>query len=363
VDHVLVFGTGPAVGWGVLTHDLALPGTLARALARRTGRGAEVDVAAFQKISMAGTIRQVEFLPAGSYDAVVLTDGFAAAVSLTSPEKWRAHMDALITKIRSFRPDVDIVALGIHPVTAASGFGGTLGRIASRHARLLNSITAAVCAGHRQTEFVPFHALSVEESRRFGGAATYRLLAGTIADAVGRLMERRPAHAQDLGSHNVRHLDTAREAERQRAVDGLNVIDTDPEEIFDTIVGLAQRMFHTHAAAISIIDHDREWHKARVGPVPIQVPRSSSFCASTMFQSSAVVIPDAIDDDRFADNPQVAENGGIRFYAGYPLKSSSGEAVGALCVFDPLPRSSSDVDRVALRELAMLAQRELWRRG
>ncbi|WP_241979163.1 MULTISPECIES: GAF domain-containing protein [Cryobacterium] len=118
-------------------------------------------------------------------------------------------------------------------------------------------------------------------------------------------------------------------------------------------------MFGTQSAARTVIDHDRQWHKARICVADAELPRSSSFCAVTIPHTSATVIPDTLLDERFRSNPLVVGEPKIRFYAGFPLESRSGEFIGAPCVFDTEPRSAETVDLVLLRELALMAQREL----
>jgi signal transduction histidine kinase len=153
------------------------------------------------------------------------------------------------------------------------------------------------------------------------------------------------------------------ETDRIAALYELNVLDTPPEQDFDDIVALASSVCGVPMSLVSLIDTDRQWFKAKVGTDLTETHRDLSFCAHAILGRDLLVVPDARMDARFADNPSVATDGGIRFYAGAPLVTSDGFAVGALCVVDAEPRKL-DLDQLqALRALArqVTAQLELRR--
>ncbi len=149
------------------------------------------------------------------------------------------------------------------------------------------------------------------------------------------------------------------EVARQRAVDDLALLDTPPEERFDRVTRLAKQLFGVESAAISLIDHDRQWFKSRQGIVDPEMRREDAFCNFTIQQPQTFSVPNALEDARFAENPLVTGNPNIRFYAGHPLIASTGERVGALCVFDPNPRVFSEAEQALLRDLALWVQNEL----
>ncbi|MCU1445285.1 MAG: putative diguanylate cyclase [Cryobacterium sp.] len=109
-----------------------------------------------------------------------------------------------------------------------------------------------------------------------------------------------------------------------------------------------------------MLDGDRQWHKSMVGLRVTEIPRSCSFCTITVLEPGALVVPDALLDERFTDNPLVVSGPRLRFYVGFPIESPSGERIGALCVYDETPRSAETVDVVLLRNLALVLQNELW---
>lgn len=149
------------------------------------------------------------------------------------------------------------------------------------------------------------------------------------------------------------------EAERLADVRALALLDTGPEERFDRITLLAQRIAGTPIAYIALVDDQRQWFKAKCGFDTDETGRSISFCAHTILEKEPTVVPDALTDPRFQDNPLVVGEPGIRFYVGIPLAGPRGYAVGTLCVADTQPRARDSVDLDALSWLAQMAQREL----
>lgn len=116
-------------------------------------------------------------------------------------------------------------------------------------------------------------------------------------------------------------------------------------------------------ALVSLIDENRQWFKSRVGLQICETPREAAFCAHTILGSEPLIVNDATQDRRFAENPLVVGELGIRFYAGVPLRCGAGLAMGTLCVIDQKPHELSDAERHLLKELAYLAERELVHRA
>ena len=142
------------------------------------------------------------------------------------------------------------------------------------------------------------------------------------------------------------------EIDRLAALYELDVLDSEPEKDFDDIVGLAASVCGVPMSLVSLIDADRQWFKARVGTDLTETTRDLSFCAHAILGRDLLVVPDARQDARFADNPAVAGDGGVRFYAGAPLVTSDGYALGTLCVVDSEPRRLQVEQLQALRALA-----------
>jgi PAS domain S-box-containing protein len=155
-----------------------------------------------------------------------------------------------------------------------------------------------------------------------------------------------------------------REPERLEALRRYRVLDTPSEKAFEDLAYLASHICGTPISLVSLIDSDRQWFKARVNFERPETPREEAFCAHAILGKDLLIVPDASADRRFAANPMVAGERGIRFYAGAPLITSDGFAVGTLCVMDRKPRTLTPGQTEALRALSrqVVAQLELRRR-
>lgn len=153
------------------------------------------------------------------------------------------------------------------------------------------------------------------------------------------------------------------ESARLEALRQYQILDTDPEEVFDDITRLAAYICQTPIAVISLVDRDRQWFKARVGLGPAETSRNCAFCAHAILEERPLVIPDALADVRFADNPLVTSEPYIRLYAGAPLITPEGFRLGTLCVIDRVSRTLDLSQTAALCMLAnqVMAQLDLRR--
>ncbi len=142
------------------------------------------------------------------------------------------------------------------------------------------------------------------------------------------------------------------EIQRLELLHQYQILDTPPEEIFDELTQLAADLFDMPMAIISLVDAEREWFKSKIGINQTEIPRSVSFGAYTILESEILIIPDTLSDERFAANPLVISEPYCRCYAGVPLITVSGFAMGSLCVFDSVPRDFSDKEKAILQKLA-----------
>lgn len=153
------------------------------------------------------------------------------------------------------------------------------------------------------------------------------------------------------------------EAKRLKVLWQYDVLDTVPEGVFDELTKLAALICGAPIAMISLIDEDRQWFKSSVGVTVEETSRDISFCAHAILQTDLFIVPDATKDKRFKSNPLVTASPKIRFYAGSPLVTPDGHALGTLCVIDQVARDLNQEQRQALTVLSrhVMAQLELRR--
>ena len=150
------------------------------------------------------------------------------------------------------------------------------------------------------------------------------------------------------------------EAQRLAKLLSYDILDTEHETAYDDITRLAAQLCEVPIALVSLIDHDRQWFKSAEGLNGVcQTDRDSAFCAHAILHTDIMVIPDATQDPRFADNPFVVGAPYIRFYAGAPLTTPDGFAMGTLCVIDTQPRTLSEPQQQALASLSRLVVNQL----
>jgi GAF domain-containing protein len=357
IDRVLVFGGGVAVGWGVSSHDLALPGTLARTLSAQTGRGTDVDVLADPDFMASNAVRNLARVDLPRYDAIVLTLGLRELAQLAQIRNWRRDFDRVLDYLAE-GTSAQIYVLGVRQLTMITAYDALVAPFAARHRSELNQAIAQLSARDERATFIAFDPPQSKERTRYRTTDDYRSIAQLLAARIAPGLNRSHRHSRQERNWNERA--GVDECSRQRAVDKLDILDASPDERLDQIVAFAQQAFQTKFAALTVIDRDRQWQKAVVGHERTEKPREYSICAITIQQSAALVVRDLTQDDRFPTALLDGEEP-VRFYAGFPVEAPAGERIGALCVFDTAPRDPATVDQALLRDLALMVQREVWR--
>ncbi len=155
-------------------------------------------------------------------------------------------------------------------------------------------------------------------------------------------------------------LNNSVEQRRLAALRVYQILDTPPEQSFDRITALATALFNVPISTISLIDENRQWFKSRVGVDAAETPRDVAFCSYAIHADDVLVIPDATQNERFSANPLVTGGPKIRFYAGAPLITPSGDRLGTVCIIDVHPRPALlHTERANLERLAVIVVDEL----
>lgn len=346
-DRVLLVGAGVAVGYGVMSHDLALGGHLARALSAHTGRGASVDILGRRDMAPSNTRTYVAGLDLARFDALVLVLGGLEAMTLMPPALWRRQLRELLAGLQTMAP----ASLRIFVVEIGTPLLDGIPRIARslirRHVERLNVQSEQLCEESGNVTYVAF-APDHGDVSTLTGRTTYQGWAEILAPAVADVLD---------GEVRTRAALSVDESARSAAIDSLDL--DAPSAELDAIVENARDLFGASGASVTIIDHDQQRTRAAVGMPRHPIPRTEAICDLTIRGAGVFVVEDITKDPRLADSLW-ADGSLARFYAGYPVESPDGQRIGALCIVDSAPRTFSDTDAALLRQLALRVQSALW---
>jgi hypothetical protein len=350
-DRILLIG-GPVVrGLGVASYELALSGHLARRLAALTGRGADIETRSVDRYDT-GSAADLVRDDLDRFDAVVIMLAGRDMLRLRPFRRWRNDFRRLLGAIaESAPPTLPVLIVGVVPFALDLGLpswaAASLDDVVARR----NAECDRACRETGIAEFVPFAPARVGVSLGRDVSAIYESWAVTLAPTLDRVLAlASPIHHDDL------ELD---EEARQLALDQLGIIGTGPIPTVDHIVQMARGMLGM-SAAITFIDHDRQYVLSSAGISAESSPRSLAFCNTTIESPGVFVVPDALATSEFRDATWAAGPEHVRFYAGYPLEAPGGQRVGAFCVMDREPHEFSADETSLLRDLALRAQSVLW---
>lgn len=355
-DRVLIVGSGPAVGWGVALHELALPGVIARALRAGTGRGAIVDVVADERWTIEDAGRALADADPATYDTVILALGTADVMTGMTSRAWR---DALHHVLETWRDAAGaegrLVITDVPRISALPALHGAVVRWADRRATEFSEIVRERIAGESGVTFVrlPESRDTAEEGRPRRTPGDYAFWGTTIATAMIDDLDR-AAGATPLRTRPFEPMEAPR---NELLVLSL----AEHRTRLDRIVAVAAAAFRAPTALVTVLGVERQWHVARVGFPAESLSLEQSFCRRTVEHDGPLVVGDASRDARFADNPLVTGDAHVRFYAGVAIEAADGRRVGALCVLDAEPREEvTAAERALLASLARCIQRLLW---
>jgi GAF domain len=349
-DRILVAGEGASAGRGVLTHDLGLPGYLARSVSFITGRATDVDILVTTHMTAATCFPAIASLDLARFDAILFSLGANEALSLTPVRAWRRDIDLLLDRVeREVTGGAWTVVLSIPFFSVNPYFPAFLAWVVDRHVQRLNAATQDLLNRRPSVSFVPFaHGEAYEAS----GAHAYDRWATSLAPWITEHL--------DTPTERSSRSEVPDEIARQEALQALGVLTRPPDPALVRLTLTAKRIFGSSIAAVTLIDTDAQKILAATGIDPVDVAREESFCDITIRRATHFVIEDTTVDPRYASYSSVAGSPGVRFYAGYPIESPDGHRIGAFCVMDTQPRSFAPGDMQALRDLALKAQEIVW---
>ncbi|EAR24115.1 Putative diguanylate cyclase (GGDEF domain) with GAF sensor domain [marine actinobacterium PHSC20C1] len=357
-DRILLLGPGKATGYGVSTHELGLGGHLARNLAALTSRGCGVDIVADPSMSAADAGVVIEWSRLERFDALVLTLGGGEVLRMRSIFAWRRDVTTVLDTIEERGGGVlQTFVLGIAPVDELLSLPGPLLRIVNANAVTLNEISEELCATRSSVTFVPVTTPSggprvALESHTYAHWA--RELAPAIASRLTHVAvpQKLNPQAYSAADSNPAAEATANDAAFDGSVLTANSVAVALEKVMDA----ARLMFGTTGAAVTFHDQQAHWFTSTSGVGDLRREEAGAFCSTAFTTEGLVVLEDTLLDERFADHPWVVRGPLIRFYAGYPISTPSGEIIGAVCIFDTTPRIFDSSHETLLRELAQRAQ-------
>jgi lysophospholipase L1-like esterase len=357
-DRVLLLGNGPTQGWGVATHELALAGQLSRSITVLGDRPCSVSYVGDETMNIRSAVAWIGDHEVSRYDVIAVVIGMNDAVRLTEASIWEAEVRTLLTELTArAKGSARLLVAGIQPVRSVSAYDSPLGSVADWHARRLNSITEKLVAEVPTARYFRLSAPSLEPDRPHGSAAVYR------------------SWADDLAIHATPLIRSVRESERSSRAPQKPVVAewewSGAAELVDSaaqggsselqrLATLAQETFGVDVAVVSLLDGDRLWYAMNTDRLPMSIPREVAYCNLVVSENQQLVVPDARKDDRFRDNPFIDVTGKI-FYAGHPLVASTGETIGTFCLLNSKAKPAASIPPDALRDMALLAQTELWK--
>jgi hypothetical protein len=347
-DRILLVGNGPSHGWGVVTHQLALTGQLAEAVASRTGRACDADLIGAEAMNVRSALAWIGDRDLRGDDCVVLALGFNDALRFTPVPTWKRELRLLLDGIAPrLRNESGVVVVGIPPIQSFSSYGSLAARLSEAHRVRLNAATKQI-ARIRGIEY-----LELPIPKGAGTAdLVYREFAARIAvDVAPQLLETRP-----MATPRAPQLDKVWDWSGTGAI--VEAARHGGEADLRRLTEKAQKSFGVELAVVSLVDGDRLYHGTNTDVMPASVPLELSFCRYTVESGEPVIIPDTGKDARFTDNPLV-DVSFINFYAGYPLRATDGHVIGSFCLQGSQPRRESTVAIDLLRQLAMEAQEVL----
>jgi lysophospholipase L1-like esterase len=360
-DRVLLLGNGPTHGWGVSTHELALAGQLSRSLGAFGSRPSSVDYIGDETMNIRSARAWVGERDLSRYDLITVVIGMNDAVRLTETTVWEREMRNLILELTAGAKDtVRLLVAGIQPVRSVSAWNEPFGTVAEWHARRLNAITERIVAEVPTARYFRLRSPNLEADRPHGSAAVYRSWANDLAIHATPLLESVRESERKMRMMRMMAQPEVSEWEWSGAENLVDAAALGGTAELQRLATLAQETFEVDVAVVSLLNGDRLWYAMNTDRLPTSIPREIAYCNLVVNEQQQLIVPDARRDDRFRDNPFIDITGKI-FYAGHPLVASTGETIGTFCLLNSKAKSAASVPLDQLRDIALMAQTELWK--
>lgn len=345
--RVLLAGGSSAVGWGVVSHDLALAGYLARATAALTGRGLDLEVLARPNLRIPEIAAFLAPETIARFDALVFTLGGRESFEFMPVELWTTQLTTLLAAI-------DDAPTGATPAVVIVGAEETppvpvprwVGRIAMSRARAYHQTTRELIADRPRHAFVDSGMIPTAHEIRgvldVDSAVLYDRAARAIAPTLAGLLSDAPSRPRTPVDEDA----------RRGALDRIEAGAWREEPRLRTLLTTLRDVLHVRSADLFLVDE----HEVRViAATSLSVersPRENSLSSETLEHLGGLVIPDLAADPAHRDRPAVVGPPHIRFYAGYPVEAPDGERIGVLTVVDTRPHEFRGAELAILRGFA-----------
>lgn len=349
-DRVLILGSPVVQGVGIASYDLSVAGHLARKLAARTGRGADVETVGVDGFDAARAADMLRTMDLRRYDLVIVLGGVTEIITLTPLPAYRRTLRTVFAAITA-NPTCScpVLIAGVAPFMQDMDVPRFAARWMAERIARQNIATREECNKSGVAEYIPFAPERAGIRIGIDSSAVYESWATSLLKYADRALS---------SAKKTKNVPTDEDA-RLRAVAELE-LDPEVEATVDRIVEMARDMLGADSASLNVIQRDRQVSVAAAGSHPRDMPRAEAICNTTIQRPGAYVIEDLDADPLYRDSRWTAEAGHARFYAGYPVEAPGGERVGALCVMNRAPRQFTESETATLRDLALRAQQVLW---
>lgn len=342
---VLVVGGGASSGWGVRTHELGFTGALARRLRGAVHRGVVIRAGIDVELTAARAPEVIRATRTRFDELRIAVLGITEVLTQSSVSNWRAEIEAVLDALEptARRP---AVMVGIQPISSIPVYRGGLSHWLDRQVDAMNRETREACAARPHVVFADLPGPPSVVLERYRGPADYDFWAQCVVEAVAPLL----ADPGDRISPSP--YDPSVEQRREAELARLGITDQRVSLSVDSVVRFTRAVFDVPNAEMLILGPERAYSISSTSDDRPHQDRDKSFTAYAIESRGCFIVHDAPADPRFRDHTGVAGPPGVVFFAAYPVEGPSGERIGALAIYDTVPREFDETSQELLRVLA-----------